>query len=157
MLKFYGCPMTIEKPMQAALRQPIGFWTARAGEAIRHRTRGALAEIGASQPEWWVLHQLSLHPNGMRRAETIETVGPNETPEAIEEAIASAEAKGWLTVDGALLQPTEAGTAIFLKAALLQQELQAERMQGISEEEFVTTITVLQRTIQNVGGEAWHW
>lgn len=35
--------------------------------------------------------------------------------------------------------------------------LQEERMQGITEEEFVTTITVLQRTIKNVGGDAWHW
>ncbi|AJT40689.1 hypothetical protein [Psychromicrobium lacuslunae] len=145
------------KPMQAALHQPIGFWTARAGEAVRRRTRGALAEIGLSQPEWWVLHQLSLHPDGMARTETVETVGPNETPEAIEDAIDSAKAKGWLTVDGPLLKSTESGTAIFLEAALLQQQLQAERMQGISEQEFVTTITVLQRTIANVGGEAWHW
>jgi len=149
--------MSNQKPMQEAIRQPIGFWTARAGEAIRRRTRGALAEIGLSQPEWWVLHQLSLYPDGVAREQVIETVGPNETPEAIEEAIASAATKGLLTVDDAVLKSTESGTAIFLRAALLQQELQAERMQGISEEEFVTTITVLQRTIQNVGGEAWHW
>jgi len=30
-------------------------------------------------------------------------------------------------------------------------------MQGISEAEFVTAIRVMQRTIENVGGNAWHW
>ena len=35
--------------------------------------------------------------------------------------------------------------------------LQDERMQGISQDDFATTIRVLQRTIENVGGDAWHW
>ena len=48
-------------------------------------------------------------------------------------------------------------TEQFDRAARVQQMLQEERMQGITEEEFVTTITVLQRTIKNVGGDAWHW
>ncbi|SNT00025.1 hypothetical protein SAMN05421642_10818 [Rhodococcoides kyotonense] len=29
-------------------------------------------------------------------------------------------------------------------------------MQGISQDDFATTIRVLQRTIENVGGDAWH-
>ncbi|NYE93887.1 hypothetical protein FHU41_000108 [Psychromicrobium silvestre] len=149
--------MDNEKPMQPAIRQPLGFWTARAGEAIRNRTRGALAGLGVSQPEWWVLHQLSQHPEGIERAAMVEVVGPNESLEAIEIAIASSASKGWLVESGELLVPTEAGFEIFARAAGLQAELQAERMHGISEEDFVTTITVLQRTIKNVGGQAWHW
>ncbi len=39
----------------------------------------------------------------------------------------------------------------------VQKVLQDERMQGISVEDYETTITVLQRTIVNVGGDAWHW
>lgn len=143
--------------MQPPSRQPIGFWTARAAEAVRARTRGALGEIGVSQPEWWVLHQLSLHPEGVERAAVVETIGPNDTPAVIESAIDSAIEKGWIEASGTRLLPSEVGTALFERAAALQRALQVERMVGITEEDFVTTITVLQRTIVNVGGDAWHW
>ena len=149
-------PMTT-KPMQPPERQPIGFWTARAGEAIRERTQGALREIGLMQPEWWLLQQLSLDADGVDRNETIEKIGHNDTPDAIVDAISSAAAKGWLVETGSRLQPTDAGLEQFQRAFDLQQQLHEERMQGISEAEFVTAIRVMQRTIENVGGHAWHW
>ena len=142
--------------MQPPELQPIGFWTARAGEAIRARTRGALHEIGVTQPEWWLLHQISLHPAGADRAETIEKIGHNDTPEAIVEAIDSARSKGWIVESNSRLKFTPDGRDTFRRAADLQNMLQEERMNGISAADFVTTIEVLQRTIRNVGGDAWH-
>lgn len=129
----------------------------RAGEAIRARTRGALEAIGVTQPQWWVLHQLSEHSEGMQRSEMRRIIGGNDFPEAVDAAVDSAVERGWINDDGTLLRSTPSGTARFEEAAALQRELQKERMHGISEEEFVTTITVLQRTIENVGGDAWHW
>lgn len=143
--------------MQPPSRQPIGFWTIRAGEAVRARTRSALGEIGVTQPEWWVLHQLSLHPDGVGRAEVVETIGPNDTPTTIEAAVDSGIEKGWIRAEGTLLRASEAGVEVFEWAAAIQQSLQEERMRGISAEDFATTITVLQKTITNVGGDAWHW
>lgn len=143
--------------MQPPENQPLGFWTVRAGEAIGARTRGALRDIGLSQPEWWLLHQVSLDPDGVDRDATIEKIGHNSTPEAIVEAIDSAIAKGWVQQTDSQLKSTSVGSELFERAAALQQDLQAERMQGISKDDFVTTIRVLQRTIDNVGGEAWHW
>ncbi|OZD45718.1 hypothetical protein CH306_08910 [Rhodococcus sp. 15-725-2-2b] len=148
---------TTSRPMQPPERQPVGFWTARAGEAIRARTRGALHEIGVTQPEWWLLHQISLHPAGAERAETIEKIGHNDTPEVIVEAIDSAESKGWIVESNSRLTFTPDGRDMFRRAADLQNMLQEERMRGISKADFVTTIEVLQRTIENVGGNAWHW
>lgn len=148
-------PMT--KPMQPPKNQPIGFWTARAGEAVRERTQGALREIGVTQPEWWILHQLSLQSGGIDREETIEKIGHNDTPQAVVDAISSAAAKGWLVDSGSQLHATDAGVEKFQQASELQRQLNEERMQGISEDDYVTTIRVLQRTIENVGGSAWHW
>ncbi len=143
--------------MQPPNRQPLGFWTVRAGEAIRARTRGALEDMGVRQPEWWVLHQLSTAPDGLGTDYLVEKLGPNDTPEAIEDALGTVVEHGWATRDGNSLTLTDSGATVFAAAADLQTELQRERMQGITEEEFVTTITVLQRTIANVGGHAWHW
>ncbi|MDZ7910299.1 MAG: MarR family winged helix-turn-helix transcriptional regulator [Rhodococcus sp. (in: high G+C Gram-positive bacteria)] len=149
--------MTTNRPMQPPERQPLGFWTVRAGEAIRARIRGALAEIGLTQPEWWLLHQISLHPEGADRAETIEKIGHNDTPEAIVEAIDSARSKGWIVESNSRVSYTPEGEEQFRRTADVQRMLQEERMNGISEADFVTTIEVLQRTIKNVGGDAWHW
>ncbi|MDI6626617.1 MAG: MarR family winged helix-turn-helix transcriptional regulator [Rhodococcus sp. (in: high G+C Gram-positive bacteria)] len=149
--------MNTLRPMQPPERQPIGFWTVRAGEAIRARIRGALHEIGLTQAEWWLLHQISLHPAGADRAETVEKIGQNDTPEAIVEAIASARDKGWIMESSSRMTFTPEGEEQFRRAADVQQMLQDERMQGISQDDYVTTIRVLQRTIQNVGGDTWHW
>ncbi|AZG47225.1 hypothetical protein D7316_03833 [Gordonia insulae] len=143
--------------MQPPLQQPIGFWTARAGEAIRTRTQSRLADVAVSQPEWWVLHQLSLHTAGMGEREMLATIGPNATDEIIAQAIDDAISKGWVErADGALTS-TAAGRERFAVAADVQRELNAERRQGISDADYATTIEVLQRTIRNVGGDAWHW
>jgi hypothetical protein len=143
--------------MQPPLRQPIAFWASRCADALVARTRGALAEIGVTQPEWWVLHQLSLHPEGMARTDVIDTVGPNDTPEAVVAAIASADENQWLVEDQGRLRSTPLGVEVFTRAADVQADLERERRQGITDDDLVTTITVLQRTIANVGGDAWHW
>ena len=143
--------------MQPALRQPIGFWTVRAGEAIGHRTRSRLEAAGVPQPQWWVLHQLSLHPAGVDEQTMVDTIGPNADVPTIEQAIESAIANGWVQRSGARLLSTPLGRDRFAVAARIQQELEAERRAGISDAEYETTIRVLQRTIDNVGGDAWHW
>ena len=50
-------------------------------------------------------------------------------------------------------------TDVFVKdaAAEVQRELNDERRRGVSDDDYATTIEVLQRTITNVGGSAWHW
>ncbi|GAA3710611.1 hypothetical protein GCM10022238_26910 [Gordonia hankookensis] len=143
--------------MQPPLRQPIGFWAIRAGEAIRARTRSRLAEVGVTQHEWWVLQQLSSHPAGIDERTLVATIGPNDTDEAIVEAIDAAVDKGWATRRQASVSATSAGNERFVAAADAQNELGVERRQGISDEEYEIAITVLQRTIANVGGDAWHW
>ncbi len=145
------------KQMQPPLLQPIGFWTMRAGEAIRARTRSRLAEISVSQPEWWLLHQLSLHPAGIDVDEIVATIGPNDSDDAITDAISSASKKGWITVDETRVKVTDTGQSVFDEAARIQTVLNYERRQGISDADYETTIRTLQRTIENVGGDAWHW
>ncbi|MGV9671480.1 MarR family winged helix-turn-helix transcriptional regulator [Gordonia sp. NPDC003504] len=144
------------RQMQPARRQPIGFWSARVGSAIRTRTRSRLAEVGVSQPEWWLLHQLSLHDGGIGVDEVITIIGPNDTDQAIRDAIVDARSKGWIHDDGRLTL-TESGAERFRHAAEVQGELEIERRKGISDADYETTIRVLQRTARNVGSDAWHW
>jgi DNA-binding MarR family transcriptional regulator len=145
------------REMQPAALQPLGFWALRAGEAIRARTRGRLTELGVTQQEWWVLHQLSMHPNGMQESEIVAVVGPNESDDSIVRAIASGIDNGWFDRSDNEVHLTPAGTERYDAAAEVQRQLNDERRQGISDRDYATTIAVLQRTITNVGSDAWHW
>ncbi|MFJ7207115.1 MarR family winged helix-turn-helix transcriptional regulator [Streptomyces sp. NPDC098789] len=141
------------------VEQPIGYWSWAAYEAVVTRTRGALAEIGTTQPQWWVLGQVALAEKAKSRTEVIETLQGYLTvgAEAVSEEIDTAIARGWLTQDTeGVLGLTPHGRTFFDRAAALQGELWTERHEGISDEEYRTTLKVLQRFIHNVGGRAWH-
>ncbi|MFI1031639.1 MarR family winged helix-turn-helix transcriptional regulator [Streptomyces sp. NPDC020951] len=141
------------------IRQPIGYWGWAASKAVVTRIRASLADMGTTQPQWWVLAQVA-------RADTVKTRDEvsrllrnylDEGSESIESAIDTAIAQGWITEDaeGRLGLTTE-GEAFYAKVAALQEELSAERHAGISDEEYLTTLKVLQRFIHNTGGRAWH-
>jgi DNA-binding MarR family transcriptional regulator len=141
------------------IQQPIGYWSWAAFKAVVSRTQAALAELGTTQPQWWVLAQVAradtarFRPEVSRLLENYLDTGS----EAMEGEIDRTIAQGWITEDSeGRLSITEEGRAFYDKAAALQGELWAERHAGISDEEYLTTLKVLQRFIHNTGGRAWH-
>lgn len=141
------------------IKQPIGYWSWAAYKAVVSRTREALARIGTTQPQWWVLAQVA-------RAETVKTRDEvsrllrdylDTGTQAMEFEIDTTIERGWITEDAeGRLGITPEGRAFYDKAAALQDELWAERHAGISDAEYLTTLKVLQRFIHNTGGRAWH-
>ncbi|MEV3859745.1 MarR family transcriptional regulator [Streptomyces sp. NPDC050095] len=141
------------------IQQPVGYWTWAAYDAIVTRTRGALAGLGLTQPQWWILAQVARAESPKTRAEVIGTLRGylNAGEGTIGEDIDTLAAHGRLVEDGqGLLSLTDDGRALFDKAAALQDELWSERHAGISDEEYLATLKVLQRFIHNTGGRAWH-
>ncbi|MFE5006466.1 MarR family winged helix-turn-helix transcriptional regulator [Streptomyces sp. NPDC056696] len=141
------------------IEQPIGYWAWAAYKAVVTRTRGALAEKGTTQPQWWVLAQVAQAERIKTRAEVSDILsGYLGTGDVVlAEEIDATIAHGWITEDaGGRLSLTAAGKDFFDEVALLQRELRVERHAGVSEEEYLTTLKVLQRFIHNTGGHAWH-
>ncbi|MFE6898352.1 MarR family winged helix-turn-helix transcriptional regulator [Streptomyces sp. NPDC057717] len=141
------------------IEQPIGYWAWAAYKAVVTRIRGALAEKGTTQPQWWVLAQVARADRIKNRAEVSETLsGYLDAGEAVlAEEIDATIAHGWITEDAeGRLSLTPEGKDFFDEVALLQRELWAERHAGVSDEEYLTTLKVLQRFIHNTGGHAWH-
>ena len=141
------------------IQQPIGYWSWAAYKAVVTRTRAALAEIGTTQPQWWVLAQVARADTPKTRAEISRLLRNylDTGPETMEAEIDATITRGWTvqTADG-LLTLTPEGSAFYEKAAALQSDLWTERHAGISDEEYLTTMKVLQRFIHNTGGKAWH-
>ncbi|MBT2482852.1 MarR family winged helix-turn-helix transcriptional regulator [Streptomyces sp. ISL-94] len=141
------------------IRQPIGYWSWAAYDAVVTRTRGALAQIGTTQPQWWVLAQVAGAETVKTRAEVTETLQGylSVGAQALSEEIDTTIAQGWITQDDkGNLGLTAEGRTFFDQAAALQKDLWDERHAGISDEEYLATLKVLQRFIHNVGGRAWH-
>ncbi|MGW2372823.1 MarR family winged helix-turn-helix transcriptional regulator [Kitasatospora sp. NPDC001683] len=141
------------------IKQPIGYWSWAAYKAVVSRTRGALAEVGTTQPQWWVLAQLGRAEEPRTRDDVCAVLRDylDTGQEALNAEIDATVEHGWVTESaGGLLELTAEGRAFFEKTAALQGELWAERHAGISDEEYLTTLKVLQRFIHNTGGRAWH-
>ncbi|AQS68277.1 MarR family winged helix-turn-helix transcriptional regulator [Streptomyces pactum] len=141
------------------VRQPIGYWSWAAYKAVVTRTRAALAGIGTTQPQWWVLAQAA-HAGTPKSRDEISRLLRNYLdtgPESMEAEIDATLTNGWTaqTPEGHLTLTPE-GRAFYEEAAALQDELWTERHAGISDEEYLTTVKVLQRFIHNTGGQAWH-
>jgi hypothetical protein len=139
--------------------QPAGYWTGVAYEAIITFTRAQQAELGFTQPQFWLLRNLSKNDispdgHGMTIPELQQAMSSYIRPE--DDLKAEAEVlleRGWLTRDGeGRLWITESGDEA--RASLKQHApaIRARIHQGIDEADYVTTLKVLQRMIDNVGG-----
>ncbi|GAA1987341.1 MarR family winged helix-turn-helix transcriptional regulator [Kitasatospora viridis] len=141
------------------IKQPIGYWSWAAYKAIVSRTRGALAELALTQPQWWVLAQLARAAEPKTRDDVSRVLRDylDTGEDALDAEIDAAVECGWVSeAAGGRLDLTPVGRALFDKAAALQGDLWAERHAGVSDEEYLTTLKVLQRFIHNTGGQAWH-
>ncbi|MFF7857408.1 MarR family winged helix-turn-helix transcriptional regulator [Streptomyces sp. NPDC007904] len=141
------------------IKQPIGYWSWAAYHAVVTRTRAALAELDLTQPQWWVLARTARADTVRTRDELTGLLAPylDTGTDTMTADIDELVARGLLTEDAeGRLTPTAEGRALTDKAAALQDELWAERHAGVSDEEYLTTLKVLQRFIHNTGGRAWH-
>jgi DNA-binding MarR family transcriptional regulator len=141
------------------IKQPIGYWSGAACKAVIARAQAALAGIGTTQPQWWVLAQVASADTVKTRDEVSRLLRNylDTGPEIMQSEIDTLIVRGWITEDvEGRLGITAEGRAFHDKAAALQDELWAERHAGISDEEYLITLKVLQRFIHNTGGRAWH-
>jgi hypothetical protein len=139
--------------------QPAGYWTGVAYEAIISFTRAQQAGLGFSQPQFWLLRNLSkndLSPDGhgMTLPELQQAMRSYIRPE--DDLKAEAEIlleRGWLTRDAeGRLWITEPGDEARARLKQHAPAIRARIHQGIDDADYVTALKVLQRMIDNVRG-----
>ncbi|MEU3913391.1 MarR family winged helix-turn-helix transcriptional regulator [Streptomyces sp. NPDC029721] len=139
--------------------QPAAYWTGVAYEALIAFTRARQAEKGYTQPQFWLLRNLSAHdisPDGegmtvpeLRRA-MASYIRPEDDLDA--EAAVLVE-RGWLRRDDEeRLWLTEAGEEARLSLRRNGPAIRAALHEGIDDADYVTTLKVLRQLIRNAGG-----
>ncbi|MFJ2766256.1 MarR family transcriptional regulator [Streptomyces sp. NPDC087300] len=141
--------------------QPAAYWTGVAYEALIAYTRARQAEKGYTQPQFWLLRNLSANDispdgEGMTLPALREAMSAYIRPE--DDLAVEAEAlleRGWLTRDAAdRLWLTDAGEQARVDLARNAPAIRAALHEGIDDTDYVTTVKVLQRLIHNAGGAA---
>ncbi|MGZ3099354.1 MarR family transcriptional regulator [Streptomyces sp. H62] len=154
--------MTTQQTGDAELAgQPAAYWTGVAYEALIAYTRARQAEKGYTQPQFWLLRNLSgndISPDGagMTLSELRQAMASYLRPEddlAAEAAVLLE--RGRLTRDAEdRLWLTEAGERARVDLARNAPAIRAALHEGIDDADYVTTVKVLQRLIRNAGGSA---
>ena len=152
--------MTTEQLSDAELAgQPAAYWTGVAYEALIAYIRARQAEKGYTQPQFWLLRNLSANDisptgDGMTLFELRAAMASYIRPE--DDLAAEAEVlveRGWLRRDAEdRLWLTEEGERARVELARNAPAIRAALHEGIDDAEYVTTIKVLQRLIRNAGG-----
>lgn len=138
--------------------QPVAYWTKLAYEATIGFVRRKQAEVGFTQPRFWMLRFLSVNDvseDGQGRSveelrsAMVSFLRPEDDLAAEAEVLL---ASGWVTRDGeGRLWITEAGDAARAGLKDRAPEWRVELHDGITDAEYATTLRVLMRMMGNAG------
>ncbi|MFE5613957.1 MarR family winged helix-turn-helix transcriptional regulator [Streptomyces sp. NPDC056470] len=152
--------MTTQQMTDAELAgQPAAYWTCLAYDALIAFTRARQREKGYTQPQFWLLRNLSandLSPDGrgMTLPELRQAMSRYIRPEddlAAESAVLVE--RGWLRRDeGDRVWLTDEGERARTDLARNAPAIRAALHEGIDDADYVTAMKVLQRLIRNAGG-----
>jgi hypothetical protein len=150
--------MTFSHPDDELLKQPIGYWSWAAHTSVVGHIRKALATVGLTQPQWWVLNQLG-DAAGVHTRDGLTQLlqGYLGVGDQLQVDIDDLIARDLIAVDeqdGVAMTPD--GERVLADAKGVQRAAQAQIHDGVSDEQLLTTMKVLQQMIHNTDGKFWH-
>ena len=128
--------------------RPIGYWLREADRLITERGFAPLAERGLTRTHWQVLNLICDEtPTAEAIAKTMKPFGPVEDMVAIVNDLCI---RGWAERQDDHLTATESGQKERSELGALVNVIRVHTMDGISSDEYQTTIRTLQRIVHNL-------
>ena len=152
---------TLQLPDVELAGQPAAYWTGVAYESIIAFTRARQAELGMTQPQFWLLRNLSkndLLPDGGGRTVPELRQAMTSYLRAEDDLDVEADAlvdRGWLSRDeNGRLRITEAGENARIRLSRHAPAIRSLIHKGIDDKDYITALKVLRQLILNTGGSA---
>ena len=133
------------------LKLPIGYWLKLADKVLTQQIDQAQAVHGVTRTDWQILNLLK--ENGRASDEQLFTTMRTFVDSIqFQEAMYHLIERGWIdeTLASGELQLTYAGHDQHARIFATQKEVRQRAMQGISQDEYVTVIRVLQQIVENL-------
>ena len=135
--------------------RPIGYWLKRADELITQHVDNALREFGVTRFHWQAFNIIH-DAEKITKAVLLEPMITFIDRSQLDLILADLESKGWIIyhdnpAEGSTwVELTEDGRVAYERLLRMQIEVRQRVAQGISEEEYLTTIRVLQKMVSNL-------
>ncbi|PWK72082.1 hypothetical protein BCL76_103311 [Streptomyces sp. CG 926] len=130
--------------------EPIGYWLNRTDQALTASMDALLADFGLTRLAWQVLNVVENDPRATDTT-VLTTLAAGADAEQLASAVASVLAGGWVTRPRpGHLALTDDGRARLAEAALRVDAFRELSARGITREEYVTAVTVLERMTRNL-------
>ncbi|MFJ9846518.1 MarR family winged helix-turn-helix transcriptional regulator [Kitasatospora sp. NPDC101155] len=133
-------------------QRPIALVAWSATEAILRHSQAALARIDVTQPQWWALNNIVRAEQGLTREEIRAVAVPyGMGAQVMVHAVDALVHRGWLGIgaDGRLTL-AEQGRGGLVTAKEHMDRVRAQILGDITEEEYATAVSVLQRVTDNL-------
>jgi len=134
---------------------PIGYWLKQADNLLTEQINKVQAANGVSRSDWQVINILS-EMGSASQSRVFESMRTFVDAPDLDEIMAHLTGNGWVEQSEeskqrvAEFRLTEEGQRRHIVILATQKEVRQRAMQGISQEEYMMVIRVLQRIISNL-------
>ncbi len=128
--------------------RPIGFWLKLVDRLIDERFEMVLEEHGVTRRQWQLLNVLKRGPATLEELDTAVAPFLDDEGESSAEHLEELVGSGWVAPGYSL---TEAGGTAMEGLGHAVEELRRGMSDGIAEEDYATTLAVLERMSRNLG------
>ncbi len=142
--------MTDAEYERGAGERPIGFWLKRVDQLIDDRFATMLAAESLSRRDWQVLNVVC---DGIHDRPGVATaIAPfvDDDPTACDRSLAALCDRGWIDDHGDVIAPTDDGISERDRVASAVTAMRRAMSDGITREDYATTIRTLQRMAANL-------
>lgn len=131
--------------------RPIGYWLKAADRAITAAVDAAQRENGVTRLEWQVLNTIhgATTTNADEIAAALQIFADRPTLDVLLEEL---RGRGWIDDDEESIRLSEEGGRVHARVLDRQREIRQRATEGITREEYETTLRVLQRVVSNLEG-----
>jgi DNA-binding MarR family transcriptional regulator len=129
--------------------RPIGYWLKLVDNLIEERFATILEEHGVTRTQWQLLNVLS---NGATSPDRLtQAISPWLEGTTAAEHLAELVESGWVAVTEEEYSITERGTTAFTRLTEVVDGVRNSLSDGLTEEEYNTTVVTLERMARNLG------
>ncbi|GGJ66883.1 MarR family winged helix-turn-helix transcriptional regulator [Glutamicibacter ardleyensis] len=133
--------------------RPLGFWLKLVDSLIDEQFAATLEEHGVTRRQWQVLNLLEQNPAS--EAKLISGLSPffasPDEPQNVTEHLAELVESGWISHLDSEYTITERGHVSLVKLSELVDRIRSQFGEGLTEEEYATTVSSLEQMARNFG------